>query len=88
MVKPTILANTLTTVGIGLYVVCRILTLLVPDLIFSVGQSWVHTFSLETAKTAQPFDLGTFLLGGITFGALVWITTYSAAALYNKWANN
>lgn len=86
MVKPTVLANTLTTVGLGLYAVCRVLSLVVPDLIFNIGKSWFHTLSLEVLKTTMPMDLGTFVYGGITFAILTWITAYSAAVLYNKWA--
>ena len=86
MVKPVILANTLTTVGIGLYVACRVLTLIVPDFVFSVSQSWFHTINMESMKAATTFDLGTFVLGGITFGALVWVVAYSSVVLYNNWA--
>lgn len=86
MVKPIILANTLTTVGLGLYVACRVLTLIAPDLIFNIGQSWFHTLNMESMKAATVFGLGTFLLGAVTFGALVWVTTYATAALYNQWS--
>lgn len=86
MVKPTILANTLTTVGLGLYVVCRLLTLIVPDFVFNVAQSWFHTWNMESIRATASFDLGTFLIGAITFGALVWVTTYASAALYNQWS--
>ncbi len=84
MLKSVAFANAFTIVGLGLYVGCRILTLIVPDLLFSVGQSWFHTFNLSTVKGAAPFDIGTFLLGGITFGVLVWVTFYVGAYLYNR----
>lgn len=86
MVKPIILANALTTVSLGLYVVCRVLTLVVPDLIFNIGQSWFHTFSIDTLQTAAPFDAGTFIFGAVTLGIITWATTYLAAALYNNWS--
>lgn len=86
MVKPTILANTLTTVGLGLYVVCRVLTLIVPDFIFNVGQSWFHTLNLKSTRAEVTFDFGTFLLGAITFSALVWVITYASVTLYNNWS--
>jgi hypothetical protein len=86
MLKPIPFANAITVVGLGLYVACRVLSLVVPDLLFAVGQSWFHTFSLDGARTVAPMELGTFILGGITFGALTWVTSYSAAYLYNRFA--
>ena len=84
MLKPIAFANAFTIVGIGLYVGCRILTLIVPDLLFVVGQSWFHTFSLETVRGVAPLNIGTFLFGGVTWAVLVWIIFYFAAYLYNK----
>jgi len=86
MVKPIILANTLTTVGLGLYVACRVLTLVAPDFIFNVGQSWFHTINIDALKTATPLDVGTFIFGAVTLGVLTWVTTYAAASLYNNWS--
>ncbi|MDO8658920.1 MAG: DUF5676 family membrane protein [Candidatus Levybacteria bacterium] len=86
MLKAIPFANAFTVVGIALYVICRILTLLAPDFLFSIGQSWFHTFSLNASKTATPLDFGTFLIGGVTFGIFVWLTSYAGANLYNKFA--
>ena len=86
MAKPIVLANTLTTVGLGLYVICRVLSLLAPDLIFNVGKSWFHTFSIDSLQTVAPLDTGTFIFGAVTLGILTWVTTYAAASLYNKWS--
>ena len=86
MLKPVPFANAFTVVGLGLYVACRVLSLIVPDLLFTVGQSWFHTFSLNSARAVAPMDLGTFLIGGITLGVLTWITSYAAAYLYNQFA--
>ena len=86
MVKPTILANTLTTVGVGLYVACRVLSLIVPDLIFNVGKSWFHTLSLDALQATAPFDIGTFLFGAVTFGVLTWVTAYASVVLYSQWS--
>ena len=86
MVKPTILANSVTTVGVVLYVVCRVLSIIAPDFLFNVGRSWFHTFSLDTLRNTASIDIGTFVFGAITLAVLTWITTYAAAALYNKWS--
>ncbi len=77
-------ANAFTVVAEVLYVLCRVLSLVVPDLLFSVGKSWFHTFSLESVRTVVTMDLGTFILGGVTFGALAWVTMYASAILYNN----
>ena len=84
MLKPVAFANAFALVGLGLYIGCRILTLIVPDLLFAVGQSWFHTLNLEAVRGAASMDIGAFLLGGITFGALAWITGYALAYLYNN----
>ncbi|HLD19370.1 MAG TPA: DUF5676 family membrane protein [Candidatus Nanoarchaeia archaeon] len=86
MFKPIAFANALAVVGIVLYIGCRILTLVVPDLLFAVGQSWFHTFNLEAVRGAVPMDIGAFLLGGITFGVLAWVTGYAFGYLYNNFA--
>jgi len=86
MLKPMAFANAFTVVGLTVYVVCRILSLVVPDLLFNIGTSWFHTFNLNALRATAPMDIGTFLFGAITFGAFVWITAYSGAALYNALA--
>lgn len=86
MLKPQPFANAVTVVGLSLYVICRFLALIAPDLLFSIGKSWFHTFNLEAVKMTATFDFGTFLVGGITFGILTWVTAYATASLYNKFA--
>lgn len=86
MLKPVPFANAFTVVGLGLYVICRVLSLIMPELLYAVGQSWFHTLGINSAMTVTPMDIGTFLLGGITFGALTWVTFYAGAYLYNKLA--
>lgn len=86
MLKPIAAANSLAAVSLAIYVICRALSLVVPDLLYSVGQSWFHTFSLGSAKTVMPLDFGTFITGALTLGLLAWITGYVIVALYNKWA--
>ena len=86
MLKPQAFANAYTIVGIGLYIGCRVLTLVVPDLLFAVGQSWFHTFNMDAVSSVVSMDLNTFLLGGITFGVLAWLTGYAFASTYNRLA--
>ena len=86
MLKPMAFANAFTVVGLGVYVVCRILSLVASDLLFSIGTSWFHTFNMDALRTTTSMDIGTFLFGAVTFGIFVWITAYSGAALYNTLA--
>lgn len=86
MLKEKEFANAFTAVSLGVYIVCRVLSLIAPDFLFGVGKSWFHTFSLESVKAVAPMELGTFVFGAITLSILVWVTTYSGAYLYNRWA--
>lgn len=86
MVKPIALANASTVVALGIYVVCRVISLIAPDFLFGVAQSWFHTFSTESVKTVTPMDIGTFIFGAVTLSVLVWVAVYTGATLYNKWA--
>ena len=86
MLKPIALANASTIVALGIYVVCRALSLIAPDFLFSVAQSWFHTFSTESVMTVIPLNIGSFIFGAVTLSILVWVTIYSGATLYNKLA--
>ncbi len=86
MIKPIALANASTVVALGVYVVCRVVSLIAPDLLFSVAQSWFHTFSTESVRSVTPMNIGTFIFGAVTLSILVWVTIYSGATLYNKLA--
>lgn len=86
MLNAKAFANASTTTSLVLYVVCRVVSLVAPDFLFSIAKSWFHTFSVNSLKGIMPLDIGTFVLGAISLTVLVWITTYSTVALYNKWA--
>lgn len=85
MLKPVVLANAATTVMVSLYVVCRIVSLIAPDFLFTVARSWFHTLSLDSSRGTTPMESGTFLFGLITLSVLVWVTTYATVDLYNRW---
>lgn len=86
MLNAKALANASTVVSLAVYVVCRIASLVAPDLLFSVAKSWFHTFSIDSLKGTTPMDMGAFLFGGISLAVLVWISTYATIQLYNRWA--
>ncbi len=87
MVKPIALANASTVVALGIYVVCRIASLIAPDFLFSVAQSWFHTFSTECMRSVTPMNIGTFIFGAVTLSILVWVAIYVGAVLYNKFTS-
>lgn len=86
MLKPYAFANAFTVVTLGLYVVCRAATLVVPDFMFSMARSWFHSFSLDSLRGDAAMDFGTFLFGGVTLAILTWVTMYAGAYLYNRLA--
>lgn len=86
MLKPVAFANAFTMVAIGLYIGCRVLSVIAPDLLFTVGKSWFHTFNLESVRSVAPMDSNLFLIGGITTAALTWVSAYALAYLYNNFA--
>lgn len=86
MLKPTAFANSFTIVGLGVYVACRVVSLVAPDFLFNIAKSWFHTFSIEGMRGSIPMDLGTFIFGAVTLAVLVWITAYAGVNLYNRLA--
>jgi hypothetical protein len=62
------------------------LAIIAPDLLFNIGQSWLHTLNLASVKASLPMDVGAFLFGGVTFGIFVWITSYAFAQTYNRFS--
>lgn len=65
-------------------VVCVLLSYLMPDLLFAVAQSWMHTINLEGVKTAFTPDLGSLILGLVTAIGLTWVFIYSVIEIYNR----
>ncbi|MEK7092130.1 MAG: DUF5676 family membrane protein [Patescibacteria group bacterium] len=86
MLNAQALANALTIVVLAIYAVCRLVSLIVPDFLFSVSKGWFHTLSVDSLKGTAPLDMGTFLFGAITLAVLVWVTIYVTVILYNNWA--
>ena len=69
----------------AVYVICRLLAVAAPNLLFSVGQSWFHTVNLESVRAACPMPTGTFILGLATSVVFSWVAAYAVAELYNRW---
>lgn len=87
MVKPIVLANALATVVGAGYILCRLIAAIAPDVLFSVGQSWLHTVNLAPLRTMSPMPTGMFVLGLVTSMVVSWVTAYATAELYRGWAS-
>ena len=86
MLNATAFANAVTAVTVAVYVICRLLTVLVPDLLFGLAQAWAHTLNLESMKTTQVVPFGPELAGLVVLALLAWVTAYATIRLYNVWA--
>ena len=87
MIKPIVLANALATVVGAGYILCRLVAAVAPDVLFDVGQSWLHTVNLAPLRTASPMPTGMFVLGLVTSVVVSWIVAYVTAELYERWAS-
>ncbi len=86
MLKPVVFANAAATIMAVWVIGCVLLSYLMPDLLFAVAQSWMHTINLETVKATFNPSLGSILLGFVSAVGLTWVTIYSTINLYNRWA--
>lgn len=75
------IANSLALVSAGFYLICVILTLLVPDLFLSFFKSWVHGVDITQiwAPSAEPLSI---VWGLISFTLVSWLTGYAFAKAY------
>jgi hypothetical protein len=63
MIESIVLANALATVVGAGYILCRLVSAVAPELLFRVGQSWLHTVNLAPLRTTSPMPTGMFALG-------------------------
>ena len=85
MIKTKILANAVAAVTGVVFILCRLLAAVAPNLLFNVGQSWFHTLNLSSVRATGSMPLGLFLIGLISSVAFAWVVTYAGAELYNRW---
>lgn len=79
-------ANAVTAVTAVFYVVCLVLSMVAPDLVRSIGNSWAHSINLELIKSTDNVFSTNALLGLVSVSVVAWVTTYATIWLYNKWA--
>ncbi|MFZ2202708.1 MAG: DUF5676 family membrane protein [Microgenomates group bacterium] len=75
-------ANALATTTAVIYVVCRVLIGLFPDLSFIVAQSWLHGVQL-TKLGSWDLTWSSFFLGLITATIGAWLVGWCFAHCYN-----
>ena len=85
--EPNATANAAAvTVGV-LYVVCRVLVLLMPELFLSITGTWFHGIDIsKIAASSTAADPGSFVLGLVTSVGAAWATGYLFAIAYNYFA--
>ncbi len=87
MVKPIVLANSVTAVLMVAYIFCAVFVMLLPDTSFSITQTWFHFLNVGSVHgVATSISFGSIIIGVISLGATVWILTFCSAVLYKKWA--
>lgn len=86
MLNAKAFANSTAAVMAGWVIFCVAMSYIVPDLLFTVAQSWTHNMNLEVVRASFNPDLGSLLLGLVSAVGLTWITTYAIIVLYNRWA--
>ena len=79
---PKATANALATTTAGIYVVCRVLIGLFPDLSFTIAQSWLHGVQLTKLDTWS-LTMPSFFLGLITATIGAWFVGWCFAHCYN-----
>jgi uncharacterized protein DUF5676 len=88
MIKPVALANALAVVVGAGYVLCRLIAAVAPQVLFNVGQSWLHTVNLEPLRTSGSMSARMFGLGLVTSMVVAWVLAYATAELYELWARD
>ena len=80
------LARAATTVAVAAYLICAALAILAPEALMWVFQSWFHGLGVARLRPAgASLQAPQLVVGLITFGGAVWLTTAAIAALYNGW---
>ena len=82
MIRPTAFANAITTMMVVLYLTCATLSILFPNFLVGLAQSWVHTLNIEIIKATTPMTFGSFMYGLLSAAILTWVVTYATTGVY------
>jgi hypothetical protein len=81
---PMTTANAVATTTAVVYVVCRVLVGLFPDISFIVAQSWFHGIELSKLSSWN-LTMGSFILGIISATVGAWLVGWCFAHCYNMY---
>lgn len=84
MLKSVPFANAATIVVVASSVICWLATVIAPDFIFGLTNSWFHMINLDVVRLSQSASFGGALIGFVTLGVVTWIAVYAFAEIYNK----
>ena len=80
--EPIVTANAVAATTAIVYVFCRILVGLFPDLFFTIAQSWFHGIALSKLDSWN-LTTGSFILGIVSSTITACIVGYIFANIYN-----
>lgn len=86
MLNAKVFANAAAVVGAGLFVVCRLLVGVMPQSMFNIAQSWMHSVALQPSMMGGYGTSSGWLVGIVSMVVVVWVVAYAFASLYNSWA--
>ena len=83
------LAKSLAFVSLAGYLICVLGTILFPEFLMTLFNSWFHGINLTSLSPTDGnwvFGTGNLLLGLITFPIFGWLTGYFIGHFYNRLA--
>lgn len=79
---PLTTANAAATTTAVVYVICRVLIGLFPDISFAIAQSWFHGIELQKFGT-WGLTTSNFVLGLVSATVVAWLIGWCFAHCYN-----
>lgn len=76
------LPNALAVTTAIVYVACRLLVIFLPDISFTIAQSWFHDISLSRQNVLS-VSLSSFILGIISSFITAWIIGYIFTSIHS-----
>lgn len=86
MLNAKAFANAVTAITVVFYLLCWLLSALVPDFIVGLAQALAHTINLEGVRAVAGVSPAMALWGLVSMAVLTWLLTYVTIWLYNRWA--
>ena len=77
-----VLPNTLAVTTLIIFVLCRLLVGLFPDIFFTIAESWFHGIALSKLDTWN-LTVSSFILGIVSSTITAWVLGYIFTQVYN-----